>query len=595
MYEKVRWELDPRKPYQLEYSGVIEEKVAVGGKTRRMLVYVPEEVRMSASGVFVLGENGQTADDLLQNSGWRELADQEERKEKMIIFFLEPEDGTWNTREEYGKPDGDVAYINAATMVARDRVYYCIHEAKLFLVGCREGGQIANMAAAWNPSIYAGLVSVGADEGNAAYFARAERDYATDLDGYMDQSHRKNILKGEIPVPAWIIRDTERKEKIERDLADYWRSACGAGSNARQLEPDRWEYYRTTEPEYYPNQEKEAYHVCFSSIAGSSRNYAKPLQRRIWKSFLDRHRRWMSSPGGDLRMTLEPVSGLGMDYHYELYDGWMREWYVYVPERVRQDPQKKVPLVMAMHGYACSAEIYIGNSDWHKAAEKYGFIVIYPTALPDKMNMEAGTAVRSDFTRLPAWNTFQKDDRPDELRFFHHMLDTVIEQYPVDEDRVFATGHSYGSLMTEMLAFGMTERLAGVAPCSGVFFGDSFRRMMDLPALNRTKDMQLPIWMFWGMEEEWLIPPEPTHDNDTGVTLEMWLRKNGKEEMIPQDWNDREFVVHGRFKDHFYEKEGTAPVWFTQVEYMPHATMPEMSFRIWEKFFSKLKRNRAGN
>ncbi len=26
---------------------------------------------------------------------------------------------------------------------------------------------------------------------------------------------------------------------------------------------------------------------------------------------------------------------------------------------------------------------------------------------------------------------------------------------------------------------------------------------------------------------------------------------------------------------------------FTQVDYMPHATMPEMSFRIWKEFFSK--------
>lgn len=33
------------------------------------------------------------------------------------------------------------------------------------------------------------------------------------------------------------------------------------------------------------------------------------------------------------------------------------------------------------------------------------------------------------------------------------------------------------------------------------------------------------------------------------------------------------------------------PVQFTQVDYMPHATMPEMSFRIWEEFFSKFSRD----
>ena len=31
-------------------------------------------------------------------------------------------------------------------------------------------------------------------------------------------------------------------------------------------------------------------------------------------------------------------------------------------------------------------------------------------------------------------------------------------------------------------------------------------------------------------------------------------------------------------------------VGYTWVDYMPHATMPEMSFRIWEEFFSKFSR-----
>ena len=30
---------------------------------------------------------------------------------------------------------------------------------------------------------------------------------------------------------------------------------------------------------------------------------------------------------------------------------------------------------------------------------------------------------------------------------------------------------------------------------------------------------------------------------------------------------------------------------YTWVDYMPHATMTEMSFRIWEEFFSKFSRD----
>ena len=52
---------DPHAPYRPAFYGTFELSVPVGGKTRRMLAYVPKEVRESTAGVFVLGENGCTA------------------------------------------------------------------------------------------------------------------------------------------------------------------------------------------------------------------------------------------------------------------------------------------------------------------------------------------------------------------------------------------------------------------------------------------------------------------------------------------------------------------------------------------------------
>ena len=193
----------------------------------------------------------------------------------------------------------------------------------------------------------------------------------------------------------------------------------------------------------------------------------------------------MSSPGGELRVTKDPVRDLGMEYHYEEFDGWMREWYVYIPQSVQHNPNKKVPLVLAMHGYTCTGEIYAGNSGWYDVAEKHGFIVVFPSALHAKVNMpEQG--LMPDWAPLNAWNVFLEDDRPDELKFFSFLLDKMIAEYPVDAHRVFATGHSWGSLMTEMLALGLTERFAAVAPCSGAFFGGAYEKN-DFPAVCRRK------------------------------------------------------------------------------------------------------------
>lgn len=584
---KILDKCDPKNPYAPKFSGTFELPVEYAGKKRRMLAYAPHDIRESTAGILVLGENGQTADDLLEHSGWCEIADTEECKERLIVFFLEPENGTWNTDEAYGTPDGDVAYINAAALAAADRKLFCVHESKFYLVGCKEGGVLANMAAAYDPAFFAGVASVGGSAVSEQYLTDCGQAYALNLDGFEDPEHRKNIRKQDIPMPAWIIDDPTVSTGTGDAILTYWRNACEA-EEGRQLSPDQYEYYRVKETPYSSNQEKEAYRVCHSSISGASEQYAKRLQRRIWKDFLYCQRRWMSSPGGELRMTKDPVRDLGMEYHYEEFDGWMREWYVYIPQSVRCNPDKKVPLVLAMHGYTCTGEIYAGNSGWYDVAERHGFIVVFPSALHAKVNMpEQG--LMPDWAPLNAWNVFLEDDRPDELKFFSFLLDKMIAEYPVDEHRVFATGHSWGSLMTEMLALGLTERFAAVAPCSGAFFGGAYEKMTSLPYAAEN-GVQLPIWMFWGTDEEWLIPCEPTHENETGLTVELWLKRNGKADMIPADWAQRTCTVNGRFKDHYFDREGTAPVQFTQVDYMPHATMPEMSFRIWEEFFCKFSR-----
>ena len=159
MYQNYQYEVDPKDPFKPLYQGTFEETVEVGGKTRRYLLYIPEGARPSTAGVFVLPENGKTADDLWRESGWRMIADTEETKEKLILFFLEPENGKWQLDEPYGKPDGDVAYIEQVYLAGTQRLKFCVHESKFYLTGCREGGVMANMAAMYNPAVWAGVVS----------------------------------------------------------------------------------------------------------------------------------------------------------------------------------------------------------------------------------------------------------------------------------------------------------------------------------------------------------------------------------------------------------------------------------------------------
>ena len=191
----------------------------------------------------------------------------------------------------------------------------------------------------------------------------------------------------------------------------------------------------------------------------------------------------------------------------------MREWYVYVPESVRRQSAQRAPLVFAMHGYTCNGEIYADNSGSHQVADRYGLIVVHPTALYAKIDMKT-TVLPPNNAPLPAWNVFEEDDRSDELHFFTTLLDRMCADYPVAPARIFATGHSWGLLMTQMLGLAMPD----IASCSGVFFGSAEQKMLVRDCMKNRLDVEMPVWMFCGEKEEFLIDAVPKNDTSPVLT-----------------------------------------------------------------------------
>ena len=589
---RVNHEIDPMHPLRPSVTGLLEKKVIIHGVERRFLVYVPEDVRASTSGVYVLGGNGVTARQLFEESNWRQLADTDEYKEKFIVLFLEPANGTWNVIA----PEDDLAYMHAVWMMAHQRDQFCIHEAKRYLVGYGAGGAMAQMTAMDEPALYAGVVSVGNVSIPKEYIAQKREERCVMLNGYEDPDGKYNYRKKEFAVPAWIISDTRMEETAETPAAKHWRDCARTAEQPHLLRPDTMEYLRTEPAPFGVNQEKEAFRVWISRIEGAEEEHGRLVNRRIYTEFLNRVRRWMSSPGGDLRMAFDPVRDLGMEYHYEEIDGWMREYYVYVPHAVKTAPEKPVPLVFAMHGYACSGEIYAGNSDWHKVADRAGFIVAFPTAVHGYLRFDDqdNPAVGAYDTELPAWNLLDLCPvAPDELKFFDEMLKRICASHAIDRSRVYATGHSLGSLMTQYLGLARPDVFAAIAPCSGVLFTNSLSVFRKKPAVLSRPDVKLPIWMFGGEKEEWLMEAVPTVENMTGQTINYWRELNHMPSNAAEDFETYR-TDQGRWKDYVFAAEDVPMVRYTWVEEMPHATMTEMSFRIWEEFFSRISRTSSG-
>lgn len=308
------------------------------------------------------------------------------------------------------------------------------------------------------------------------------------------------------------------------------------------------------------------------------------MLHRIWNGFLRRHRRWLGDPGGNLRVYDDPLCDRHVEYHIEEVDGWLREWYAYVPEIVRQHPEVPVPLV-----FACNGAIYMENSGWNRIADENGFVVVYPTAGYGQMCVE-NAYYSSDNLPLPAWNIFHKDTQPEEYPFFRYLITRTAADYPIDRSRIFVTGHSLGSLMVQMLGLTMPEYFATIAPCSGILFSDLEQEPLSLPEVASRKDTLLPVWMFGGSEEAFLVPDRPADGNRTAYTLEAWRRLNHIEPTHVQDWTAGWCPHETRWNDLIYRKDGIPPVGFTRVQDMPHATTIEMSRRIWDEFFSRFSR-----
>ena len=336
-------------------------------------------------------------------------------------------------------------------------------------------------------------------------------------------------------------------------------------------------------------------------MQGASNDYGNCVNRRIWAEFLRNVRRWMAEPGGDLRMTKDPIIDLGMEYHYEEIGGWMREYYVYVPVALRNGYEKEVPLVFAMHGYTCSGEIYIGNSEWFKVAEDNGFIVVFPSAVHGYLTGQTSidnpaAMISSRDTALPAWNVMSSaSPAPDELVFFDTMVERVCEKYKIDCGRIYATGHSMGSIMTQYLGMARPTIFAAIAPCSGVLFSETNKHLPKMPAVVNRPDLALPVWMFGGEKEEWLLPAVPKTDNITGQSVHIWWDFNHMDGEKPEDFESHRMQENGRWKDYLFEQHDIPMIRYTWVEEMPHATMTEMSYRIWDEFFSKIRRAQDGS
>src|SRR4051812_34799732 len=107
---------------------------------------------------------------------------------------------------------------------------------------------------------------------------------------------------------------------------------------------------------------------------------------------------------------------------------------------VPTDVSHPAPLVFAFHGHGGNGAMFDRRMDidglWPEA------VVIYPDGLPGHKGITDPEGTQ------PGWQVRPGDEGDRDLAFFDVMLSTLRAKLPVDDNRVFAMGHSNGSGFT---------------------------------------------------------------------------------------------------------------------------------------------------
>jgi len=131
-----------------------------------------------------------------------------------------------------------------------------------------------------------------------------------------------------------------------------------------------------------------------------------------------------------------------------LHDGETREYRIYIPASYQST--EAVPLLFNFHGGGGNIADQIAIADMRSIADTANFIVVYPQALPDPNDGGSPNWLRKDPSDI------------DDVFFVDAMIDTIISQYTIQEDRIYACGYSLGGEFSYDLACRLNDRVAAV-------------------------------------------------------------------------------------------------------------------------------------
>lgn len=535
-------DIDPRYPYYHLNEGLYH--LPIGANDCNAFVYIPPKTSCSCWSVAILLDNDDYAESFIEKSGWKTIADEE----KLVLFLLKPL-STWN---ECSDPVLCVEKLREQLDV---RDHYVTQVFFAYLLGYSDGASVALRYTMIHPDAYAGLGLVGDFE-----FSAQEENLGA------NSALLPYISASDVPVPVYF-QVKEKSESFMRAF-DHFKKRNKCTNSVFEAENRLVSYPVQTQSQDTINGQFVA--DVIGDVGGFDISYE--FSCKIWNQLHRTIRTTGVGPGG--LHTFKTLESLGITTHEMMCGGYMRHWCEYIPQRnVSRKGQR--PVVVFCHGGTQVAESGLYAAEWFNVAESRDFIVLFPSGGMAQTRMNANP--------MPTWNTncLTEDYMDDEL-FIRKMIEDLSTREEIDCARIYITGHSMGSGMTQRCLLDMPDIFAAGASNSGVVLGD-----FELATTKKNYDVACLI----EIGEHDVDNFDFQKSDRVRQNLEYWIERGDL-----QPLEEGGSYSCGRYQNTVWcNKKGVPMVRYVAAFDKTHSIMPQDAWTYYDDFLCKYSRDSEGN
>ncbi len=547
--------IDPLSPFKAPYTGFFREEFQLSGETREVYLFIPDTFPPSGPAVTVYLDDQEDGADFLATSPWVEAA-----AERGFALTVLCPNGAWQLAEDAKR---ERALADAWRYFEYQQRVYVANFARRYTVAYGRSADVAIRLLAQKPNATAGLVAYGASDAPIP------------------------MPLPSVPLPVWLIgRDTPCE-----NATAFFRKAnrcdeyVGEGPRGKVYRPSLdWPYGSVNE--------SPVWQVISATAA------QQPDGRG--RAFIDRALDFLFTVcrggGNQVNGVLLPhitCETLGVKRERKVFDGKLREWYVYVPPKLR-GTDRKHPMLMGLHGYSGNGADLLTDSELYKIADARGVIIVCPSAFrgAETCFRKAPRATQQQWNSHMEWKSGDTDD----VAFLDFLMEEVLRDYPIDPGRCYLTGVSNGSMMVEKAMFMLTERFAAYAASSG--------NMNDTHAPDENvlpQDLTvMPPFRGHARAAAWIVKGEfDMAQKGMDVTLTPGgsnyelLRRIAEENGMRFEQPSRR--VNGVWQNDTWLDEDRAPLLrYTLGAGYPHGFPAELAWQFWDDFFCHFLRKPDG-